>query len=164
LRERWESIGATQHQVAGLGRVVAYQAFSADRGPIALPRGDIRNLCEWMESREDGYTDIWRDRVSPLDRPVVRDAWGRPLIYRFPSLRKEGVFDLYSVGPNGVDEMGEGDDISCGGDADFAPWASRFKGGIVDVEWVRAHLGNLERDPSDRKIIGAPPERLRDLK
>jgi general secretion pathway protein G len=40
----------------------------------------------------------------------VKDRWGQPLIYRFPG--KHGDFDLYSVGPNGVDDDGRLDDVS----------------------------------------------------
>ncbi|MEX2963218.1 type II secretion system protein GspG [Microbulbifer sp. TYP-18] len=42
------------------------------------------------------------------------DQWGNPLIYRYPS--KCGMnskkFDLYSRGPNGIDECGIGDDVT----------------------------------------------------
>lgn len=40
------------------------------------------------------------------------DAWDRPFQYRCPGRLRECSFDLYSVGPNGLDDRGEGDDIS----------------------------------------------------
>jgi hypothetical protein len=36
------------------------------------------------------------------------DEWGRPFAY---SLTSEGGFLLRSVGPNGQDEQGQGDDV-----------------------------------------------------
>ena len=44
------------------------------------------------------------------------DAWGRPYRYRFPGSRDRGTFEVYSVGPNGCDEQGEGDDVWDGED------------------------------------------------
>jgi type II secretory pathway pseudopilin PulG len=48
--------------------------------------------------------DQVRDR-HPLD------PWGRPYVYR---ARANEPPQLYSLGPNGIDEHGEGDDISAG--------------------------------------------------
>src|SRR5262249_39213083 len=39
-----------------------------------------------------------------------RDAWGNLILYRSPCGGKKG-WTVYSCGPNGVDELGEGDDI-----------------------------------------------------
>jgi hypothetical protein len=44
----------------------------------------------------------WRDMV-------IGDAWNRPLVFQWRE--NGGAFVLRSVGPNGVDEMGRGDDI-----------------------------------------------------
>ena len=37
------------------------------------------------------------------------DPWGRPYVYR---ARADGPPELYSLGPNGIDEHAKGDDIS----------------------------------------------------
>ena len=47
---------------------------------------------------------------------AICDAWGRPVVYRVVSDRHETVspgddYDLYSVGANGLDEKGQGDDL-----------------------------------------------------
>jgi len=47
---------------------------------------------------------------------VVRDGWGNPIIYRCPGPVHRHGWDLYSFGPNGVDEQGGGDDILMGED------------------------------------------------
>lgn len=39
------------------------------------------------------------------------DGWGRPLRYRVPGRHNKQAFDLYSVGPDGHDDNGMGDDI-----------------------------------------------------
>lgn len=50
----------------------------------------------------------WRGPYSK-DDPV--DPWGNPYRYRYPGTHNIGGYDIWSVGPNGVDENGEGDDI-----------------------------------------------------
>ena len=161
LDARGFKVGRAQLRIASLGYLIARQVIVYEDKPLALPRGDIRALCKWVEGRE-GIWHAWRWRTSNLEHEQVVDPWGRPLVYRFPASTKEKMFDLYSTGPNGVDEMGGGDDITCGPDADFGSWSQYFKGGIIDVDWVRAHLDDLKRD-RNRKIIGAPPEKLKDI-
>ena len=39
------------------------------------------------------------------------DGWGRPYRYRFPGVCDPEIFEIYSVGPNGCDEQGQGDDV-----------------------------------------------------
>jgi general secretion pathway protein G len=47
-----------------------------------------------------------------LEEPTPTDQWGNEWGYRFPSIRgDESQYDLWSFGPNGEDEDGEGDDI-----------------------------------------------------
>ena len=46
--------------------------------------------------------------LSKGGRPLL-DPWGHPFVYRVGSSLK---YQLYSIGPNGVDENGKGDDIS----------------------------------------------------
>ena len=44
---------------------------------------------------------------APERRPT--DPWGRPYVYH---ARPDGPPELYSLGPNGIDEHAKGDDIS----------------------------------------------------
>lgn len=46
----------------------------------------------------------------PLQSEVPLDGWQRPVVYR-PPAAEGGAFTLYSMGENGVDDGGEGDDI-----------------------------------------------------
>jgi general secretion pathway protein G len=42
----------------------------------------------------------------------IPDGWRQPLIYRPAGQGERAPFALYSIGPNGMDEGGQGDDIS----------------------------------------------------
>ena len=42
----------------------------------------------------------------------IPDGWRQPLIYRPAGQGERAPFALYSIGPNGMDERGQGDDIS----------------------------------------------------
>lgn len=50
----------------------------------------------------------WRGPYLKAD-PV--DPWGNAYRYRYPGTHNIGTYDIWSVGPNGIDENGEGDDI-----------------------------------------------------
>jgi hypothetical protein len=49
-------------------------------------------------------------------KDLVRDAWGHPIRWASPGPVHRHGWDLWSVGPNGIDEQGEGDDILVGED------------------------------------------------
>lgn len=51
---------------------------------------------------------VWR---GPYLKNDPLDPWGNPYRYRYPGTQNVGAYDIWSVGPNGVDENGEGDDI-----------------------------------------------------
>lgn len=54
---------------------------------------------------------------------LVQDAWGHPIRLVVPGyIHREG-WDLYSLGPNGLDEYGEGDDILIGENCPTPPRA-----------------------------------------
>jgi hypothetical protein len=47
---------------------------------------------------------------------VVLDAWGRPIRTQIPGPVHRHGWDIWSCGPNGIDEQGGGDDILVGED------------------------------------------------
>lgn len=59
------------------------------------------------------------------------DAWGRSYIYKYPAIYGTKEFDLYSSGPNMLDEKGKGDDISNWQDDSRARMWAYFISGIV---------------------------------
>lgn len=70
------------------------------------------SLDEWAARHGRVPGDQEALSVLELRESPVRDGWGHPLIYRAipgPAGRK---FQLRSVGPNGQDDGGHGDDIS----------------------------------------------------
>jgi hypothetical protein len=50
---------------------------------------------------------------SPEPFELIHDAWGRPLRFQKPGPVHKG-WDLWSVGPDGIDEHGAGDDLLVG--------------------------------------------------
>lgn len=77
-------------------------------------------------TEEEGITVLWdKESLDPdsdqsqylsggyLKEPMPNDRWGNPFNYRFPSSREdETQYDLWSNGPNGEDEDGQGDDLT----------------------------------------------------
>jgi hypothetical protein len=52
-------------------------------------------------------------------RPQIVDTWDHKLVYNRPPRAPPCDYDLYSIGPNGVDDHGQRDDIvTCGSTAD----------------------------------------------
>lgn len=80
---------------AGMAALV--EALSAPRDPDS---GDDRPFFEFEARRLDGK--------------VFRDPWKRPYVYRVD----QGRIMIYSMGPNGADENGSGDDITLSLDLD----------------------------------------------
>ena len=75
---------------------------------LHAPRTDF--MCE--RTREY-FTNVTRGSCSPVD---AADGWNRPVRYRCPGPVHTHGWDVYSVGPNGIDEHGGGDDILIGED------------------------------------------------
>ena len=80
----------------------------------------LQSLEALTKPRREGHPPIFEFRGHGQNQPWILDPWGRPLVYRIHS--HEGSFkgkvanldrfELYSVGPNGIDEGGKGDDVS----------------------------------------------------
>jgi general secretion pathway protein G len=53
------------------------------------------------------------DKFAPFikDPADMTDPWGNPLQYKFPSESNPDKYDLWSMGPDGQDQGGAGDDI-----------------------------------------------------
>lgn len=71
-----------------------------------------------------GCQDVFDELQAPTDRngkplppyldSIPTDAWGDPLSYQYPPTRQTLIDkpDIWSAGPNGIDENGAGDDIN----------------------------------------------------
>jgi hypothetical protein len=69
-------------------------------------------LDHW--SREHDRAPTAQEGLSVLEMkvPVPFDGWGRPIIFKSVSSNTSSEFQVYSRGKNGVDENGDGDDMS----------------------------------------------------
>jgi type II secretory pathway pseudopilin PulG len=98
-------------------------------GQVQLRRESGRDteVCEWHSGSPPEEWLLQRgNKTLSLDascrnilrspRQAVLDAWGNPIRYRSPGPIHRHGWDLYSVGPNGIDERGQGDDIIVGED------------------------------------------------
>jgi len=154
----------TRETVLTLAVLACEKALFHDKSPYSFPFGDTRSFYKWMAdpaTRDKVWDHIPTEWCDP-GRQVFVDWRGNPLVYRFPSNCANAMFDLYSVGPNGVDEMGSGDDMMADLVTELGRWSNTFAGGVADVKWILANRGHLRRDATG-SIIGAPPEKLRDV-
>jgi hypothetical protein len=86
-----------------------------------------RLLAEWRAAHGK-YPDDLTELVAaaaPAAAPAgvrvsIMDTWNQKILYKNPSQASICEYDLYSMGPNGVDDRGERDDIvTCGSTADI---------------------------------------------
>lgn len=86
----------------------ALAAYQMDTG--ALPPDGCPHLMEALDGRDGGrkYADFGQ---MSLVGGVVADPWGHPIIYRRGTAPGERWI-LRSVGPDGRDDNGAGDDIT----------------------------------------------------
>src|SRR5688572_20215895 len=75
-------------------------------------------LQQWHEKKGTYPTDIRQlEELLAADIPTAsrerlsEDPWGNRITYRLPSMKPSCAFDLYSNGPNGRDDGGDGDDV-----------------------------------------------------
>ncbi|NHZ34799.1 hypothetical protein [Massilia rubra] len=66
-----------------------------------------------MWGRKHGRVPTDEEKFSVLGLSVrtIADGWQRPFIYKSQRTQGPQAFLLYSLGPNGIDEGGHGDDI-----------------------------------------------------
>ncbi|HWA98700.1 MAG TPA: type II secretion system protein GspG, partial [Pirellulales bacterium] len=95
----------TQSTIALLDTIKqALRQYMDDRA--TYPESGIENLLKALGPEGTGTLALAAGQTDRLGRIV--DGWGRPLVYK---RTEEGGFRLYSVGPNGRDEDGGGDDV-----------------------------------------------------
>ena len=64
-----------------------------------------------VPSTAEGLAVVRHPDGNPVRSSLLKDAWYEPLVYRYPSAVADRIFDLYSKGPNQIDEQGRGDDV-----------------------------------------------------
>jgi tetratricopeptide (TPR) repeat protein len=81
----------------------ALRQYLDDKG--AYPASGIETLASELGPKGNDSLRLPADQTDSRGR--ILDGWGRPLVYR----RTDGGFRLYSLGPDGRDDDGAGDDI-----------------------------------------------------
>lgn len=105
----WSSpASSTQYRLKTLA--LAIQAYQLDHGQLPSP-------ATYREDLQNGY----------LDSRDLQDAWKQPFIYRVPGAHEE--FDLYSIGPDGIDNRGTRDDVTASGVNDGYHWKETWPEG-----------------------------------
>ena len=92
---------------------LALLKLAIERGSSEVPRDRSQLLIALSWKRKDTdrvYYAIDTQRIEPLSG-LLLDPWNRPYVYK----RVGETIKLYSVGPNGADEDGGGDDVSVTG-------------------------------------------------
>ena len=96
---------------------VTLGAISGAQGCLAQFRADVGRY----PTAEEGLAALWTMPADPVEAgrwggpyvesaDVFRDGWARPLRYLPPAPGAKPV--VYSVGPDGVDDGNQGDDIA----------------------------------------------------
>jgi hypothetical protein len=104
---------------SGTAASLAEIAFSGEYGG-ATTYGN----ATWYKAEESGLfgSKGWLVNASDASavarnaRDLVRDEWGQPIRFRVPGQVHTRGWDAWSIGPNGIDEQGQGDDILIGED------------------------------------------------
>jgi len=106
-----------------------------DKARVAKAKMEIQILSQALQqyaidngtypTTEQGLQALWRKPTIPpeppnwngpyIDKPIFKDPWGNPYIYRYPGTHEGYDFDLYSLGKDGK----EG---GTGYDADITNW------------------------------------------
>lgn len=91
--------------------------YKKEHGTFPTQRLWSRELVPLVVLGDGDFLD--RDNRDFLAK-YFYDVWGNALQYRCPARSNEAPFELYSVGPNGIDEEGIGDDVVAR--LDLGPW------------------------------------------
>ncbi|MBK7406074.1 MAG: type II secretion system major pseudopilin GspG [Phycisphaerales bacterium] len=121
--------------VLALSAIVALRLFGRkEQADVSLTQTDVNNIKRAFSlfrldfnrwpTEEEGVAVLWdKEKLDPeadqskwqkyLEEPMEKDRWGNPWGYHQQSERgDESEYDLWSYGPNGEDENGEGDDVT----------------------------------------------------
>jgi hypothetical protein len=105
----WKKVRVRQQQTWGrlsdLHRVI--ENYRASTGTYPPQKLWCRNIIDAMmdDTELSDLTDMQWVFESFFD------GWERPFRYRYPGIRHPESFDIYSCGPDGIDDGGENDDI-----------------------------------------------------
>ena len=124
---RWLWLFLTGVVVVVAARMVLVRFQAPDEESLEVTRYKISVAAELLASwrtQHGSYPDelllvedlLAADLPASSRQKVLRDAWGRALHFVAPDPSGTCAFLLYSVGRNGRDERGAGDDVDIGTD------------------------------------------------
>lgn len=93
-------------QIADIDKAMKMFKLNMNRWPTEDE--GLAALTDKSVIQDEGEQSQWRGPY--LETPVLQDHWKHDLIYRNPSERGEGLYDIVSMGPDG--EEGTADDIA----------------------------------------------------
>jgi general secretion pathway protein G len=85
----------------------ALRMFNLDFGRWPTDEEGLAVLWDRTALDPDADENAWK---GYLERPMPRDRWGHEWVYRAEGELREGYYDLFSVGPDGIE--GTDDDLS----------------------------------------------------
>ena len=100
--------------IAGLETAIAM--YEGDMGAYPATGNDsLRHALEEDPNNVDWQGPYMEFKQDDLKDGQLVDPWGNPYVYESVNggapKHRERSFDLYSLGPNGVDDQGTGDDL-----------------------------------------------------
>jgi len=84
---------------------------------VATRKADINRARADLEKLKTGIESYKLDNGAypgglPFVAGVTNDPWGQAYHYAYPGANTPSLYDLYSTGPNRMDDGGKGDDVS----------------------------------------------------
>ncbi len=104
FRNRLEQGKTVKARVAVMNLVQAMERFYMDQGRYP----DVSSIGELVKKLRDAG-DIESSSYPLNEKGELIDSWGNPYVFKRIN---DFEYSLYSCGPNGKDEKGEGDDIT----------------------------------------------------
>ena len=90
----------------------AIDMYDMDIG-VYPPSGGVNLVRELTDSTDPDWEGPYmRFKNEDLEGGSYLDSWGNPYVYINPGVNNPKFYDIYSFGPDGVDEQGKGDDIT----------------------------------------------------
>lgn len=111
-------MGAAIYKLGGNVEYARHQAVATDVQSIGTQLRLYESMNGFFPSTEQGLqalvmqpdTDPKPSRWYQLFKELPKDPWHNPYVYRCPGLKNPSGYDLYSAGPNRIDDNGTGDD------------------------------------------------------
>ena len=113
-------LGTAIYKLAGNVEYSRHVRVAADVQGIKTQLGLYESMNGFYPTTEQGLqalvaqpqSDPRPTRWYQLYRELPKDPWGNGYVYRCPGVKHPESYDLYSTGPNRVDDNGGGDDDS----------------------------------------------------